>query len=300
MSLGALYVKAALGSVGPRAREVPDTELVRDVVVDRSHLAGYARVCGFAVDDALPATYPHVLAFPLQVQLMAGRTFPLPLPGLVHVRNTITMHRRICAGEQLHARVHAERLVAHPRGVQVDLVARVEVAGEPVWVGRSTYLARGAAAPAPTSPYEMAGGLARSGEPAAAPGPVPDGTPVAVWRVDAGTGRRYAAVSGDVNPIHLHPLAARAFGFPRAIAHGMWTAARVLASLQGRLPDALTYDVAFGRPLLLPSTVELRTRAVDGGWDNDVRSAPDGVGRSDSTRPAKGGHLTATVRPAAG
>jgi acyl dehydratase len=271
--LAPLYLKAALGAVGPRGRELPHAVLVReDVAVDRGHLAEYARVCGFAVDDALPATYPHVLAFPLQVALMAGRTFPLPLPGLVHVRNTITAHRRIDAAERLTVRVHAERLVAHPKGAQVDLVARIEAGGEPVWDGRSTYLARGATAPdadAPSAP-----------EP---PG-IEDGTAAATWRVDAGTGRRYAGVSGDVNPIHLHPLTAKAFGFPRAIAHGMWTAAHALAALQGRLPAALTYDVAFGRPLLLPSTVELRTRAADGGWDLDVRSR-------------KGAHLAGTVRP---
>ena len=122
--LGPLYVKAALGAIGPRGRELPATELVReDVAVDRAHLAEYAHVCGFAVADALPATYPHVLAFPLQVALMAGRDFPLPLPGLVHVRNTITVHRRIDAAERLTVRVHAERLVAHPKGAQVDLVA---------------------------------------------------------------------------------------------------------------------------------------------------------------------------------
>jgi acyl dehydratase len=87
-----------------------------------------------------------------------------------------------------------------------------------------------------------------------------------------------------VNPIHLHPWTAKAFGFPRAIAHGMWTAAHALAALQGRLPAAFTYDVAFGKPLLLPSTVELRTRSADGGWSIEVR------GR-------KGPHLTASVRP---
>lgn len=297
MALGALYIRAALGAVGPRSSTLPDTVLDRAVEVDRTHLADYARVCGFAVDDALPATFPHVLAFPLQVELMAGRSFPLPLPGLVHVRNTITVHRRITADEPLHVAVHAERFVAHPKGAQVDLVANIDAAGDPVWTGRSTYLARGAPAPTtPASRYDLAGESARSGGPVDTAGPVLDGAPSAVWHVDAGTGRRYAAVSGDVNPIHLHPLTARAFGFPRAIAHGMWTAARALASLQGRLPEALTYDVAFGRPLLLPSTVELRTREVDGGWDTDVRS---GV-RSDGTRPEKGGHLTATVRPPAG
>ncbi len=271
--LGPLYLKAALGTLRRRADELPDAELVREAVaVDRAHLAAYARVCGFAVGDALPATYPHVLAFPLQVALMADRGFPLPLPGLVHVRNTITVHRRIDAAEPLDVRVHAERLVAHPRGAQVDLVARVDAGGGAVWEGRSTYLARGA--------------TARDADRPAGPEPqgVTGGPPVATWRVDAGTGRRYAGVSGDVNPIHLHPLTAKAFGFPRAIAHGMWTAARVLAALQGRLPAALTYDVMFGRAVLLPSTVELRTRRAGGGWDVGVGSR-------------KGTHLAGAIRP---
>jgi acyl dehydratase len=268
--LGGLYAKAALGAVGRRGRELPSTELLREnVTVDRDHLAEYARVCGFPVADALPVTYPHVLAFPLQVALMAQRSFPLPLPGLVHLRNRITVHRAIDAAESLAVRVHAEGLRAHPKGAQVDLVATIDAAGEEVWEGRSTYLARGA-----TAPEDAA-------EPSESPG-VPDGPPVATWRVDAGTGRRYAHASGDVNPIHLHPWTAKAFGFPRAIAHGMWTAAHALAALQGRLPGALTYDVVFGKPLLLPSTVQLHTSPTEDGWALEVR------GR-------KGPHLTARI-----
>ncbi|WP_232661533.1 MaoC family dehydratase [Pseudonocardia sp. TRM90224] len=270
MSLAGLYVKAAVGAVGPRSRELPSTELMRSVPVDRAHLAAYARVCGFAVGDVLPLTYPHVLAFPLQVELMASRAFPLPLPGLVHVRNTITARRRIDAAEELDVRVHAERLRAHPKGAQVDLVAEIAAGGEPVWHGRSTYLARGASAP-DSDKFEPP-----------LPSGIEDGPAVATWLVDAGTGRRYAAVSGDVNPIHLHPLTAKAFGFPRAIAHGMWTAAHALAALQGRTADAATYDVAFAKPLLLPSIVELRTRPVGDGWHLDVRSR-------------KAQHLTATL-----
>jgi acyl dehydratase len=256
--LGTLYVKAAIGAVGPRGHALPDTVLSRELTVDRDHLAEYAHVCGFPVADALPATYPHVLAFPLQVELMAQRSFPLPLPGLVHLRNHITVHRAIDAAEPLAVRVHAEGLRAHPKGAQVDLVATIDAAGEEVWMGRSTYLARGATAQegAPEPPE---------------PGGVPDARPVATWRVDAGTGRRYAHASGDVNPIHLHPWTAKAFGFPRAIAHGMWTAARALAALQGRLPEALTYDVAFGKPLLLPSTVQLYTSPGEDGWALEVR-----------------------------
>ena len=73
------------------------------------------------------------------------------------------------------------------------------------------------------------------------------------WRLPDDLGRRYAAVSGDHNPIHMHGLTAKAFGFPRAIVHGMWTKARCLASL--RLPDAYAVDVRFKKPILLPSKV---------------------------------------------
>jgi acyl dehydratase len=142
-----------------------------------------------------------------------------------------------------------------------------------VWRGRSTYLARGAHAPegAPAADVEVSvGALDRM---------------AAQWRVPDDAGRRYAKVSGDVNPIHLSALTAKAFGFKRAIAHGMWVKARALAALSGRLPDALTVDVAFRKPLFLPSTVVLSTAAVDGGWDLAVRNAA-----SDTE------HLVGTVR----
>ncbi|MFC7574387.1 MaoC family dehydratase [Klenkia terrae] len=98
----------------------------------------------------------------------------------------------------------------------------------------------------------------------------------AVWRVPDDAGRRYAKVSGDVNPIHLSGLTAKAFGFERAIAHGMWVKARALAALSGRLPSSFSVDVAFKKPLFLPSTATLSTAARDGGWDLAVRNQKSG------------------------
>ncbi|MDQ1616617.1 MAG: hypothetical protein QOJ60_2556 [Actinomycetota bacterium] len=255
--LGRLYARAMAESRMARSAGLPATEVVLDDVhVDVEHLAAYDDMCGLRLTDALPATYPHVLGFPLQMQLMASRTFPLALPGLVHVRNTIDVRRPVRWDEPLQVRVHAEELRAHEKGTQVDLVTDVTASGEPVWTGNSTYLARGVSIGA-TSVDEVE------------PDPVVDeagGRPSAVWRVPKDTGRRYAAVSGDVNPIHLNPLAAKAFGFPRAIAHGMWAKARCLAALEGRLPDAFRVDVTFRKPLLLPSTAELRESRQDDGW----------------------------------
>ena len=250
-SLGRLYATAVATSRGRGGDTLPDLEVVLPgVTVDRDHLAAYDDVCGFRFGDVLPATYVHVLAFPLAVRVMTDRAFPFPLVGLVHVANRIEVRRPVEAGETLDLRVRAENLRAHPRGRQLDLVAEATVDGEPVWTGTSTYLRRGGRAPDGSGNRE---GRDDAGRDDAQP------RQVAVWPVPGDTGRRYAAVSGDRNPIHLHPLAARAFGFPRAIAHGMWTKARCLAAYEGRLPDAFTVDVDFRAPVLLPSRVAFST-----------------------------------------
>ena len=242
-SLAPLFAKATLTQRG-RGGELPDTVWRREgVVVDRDHLLAYDKVCGFTGGDVLPHTYPHVLGFPLQVALMADRSFPLPLPGLVHLENQITLHRRLTADDPLTISVHAERLRPHPKGRLVDLVTEVDVEGVRVWDGRSTYLRRGSG--------DVSAPRAQD-----APS-LPQGGPAGLIRVPEGQGRAYAAVSGDVNPIHLHAVSAKAMGFPRAIAHGMWTAARTLAVLGQRSTEPSTTHVWFAKPVLLPSTVEV-------------------------------------------
>jgi acyl dehydratase len=274
-SLPALFARAAVTARG-RGGDLPDTRLARTGVrVEAADLAAYDRVCRFPLADTLPPTYPHVLTFPLQMALMSDRSFPLALPGFVHVRNRIDVVRPIRADEPLDLELWAERFATHRSGATVDLCASVSAGGNEVWRSRSTYLSRGAKAPdgAPASDLDLAvGDLPR---------------PVATWRVPDDAGRRYAGVSGDVNPIHLSGLTAKAFGFKRAIAHGMWVEARALAALSGRLPEAMAVDVVFKKPLFLPSTVTLSTAPVDGdGWDLAVRNATTGAD-----------HLLGTVRP---
>lgn len=41
----------------------------------------------------------------------------------------------------------------------------------------------------------------------------------------------------DLNPIHLHALTAKAFGFPRALAHGMYTSARAFSACLNAAPQ---------------------------------------------------------------
>jgi acyl dehydratase len=231
---------------------LPTARLGRTGVrVDRDHLARYDRVCGFRLTDSLPATYPHVLAFGLAMRLMTAAGFPFPVAGLVHVANRITVHRPLGADSPLDLAVHATDLRPHRRGRQFDLVATAAVDGEQVWHGVSTYLRKEpAAAPVATE---------------TPPAPV-DGRAGARWRIPARTGRDYAAVSGDRNPIHTSRLGARLFGFPGPIAHGMWSKARCLAALEGRLPERYTVDVTFRQPIPLPATVSFVASPVADGW----------------------------------
>lgn len=265
-ALPPLYAKALAGSlplVGGGGDSLPDHALeVEAVDIDRDHLASYCRVCGFGLREmAVPATYPHVLVFPLSMALMAQRAFPFALLGLVHIANHIEQHRPIAAGERPSLRLWAENLRPHRRGRQLDIVTEASVDGEVVWREASTYLRRGEGA----SEGARAGGSAE-----------PDrGEVAAVWPIPGDIGRRYADVSGDRNPIHLHGLAARPFGFPSAIAHGMWMKARCLAALEGRTPDALAASVEFRSPLLIPGRARFRL-APRGGRFAFALESPDG------------------------
>lgn len=243
-----IYATAALRR-GNDGDILPDVRYSRaGIRVDVDDLVAYSRVCRFAVSGALPVTYPHLVAFPLQMAVMSGDRFPLPLLGVVHVENRIEVVRPVGVDEPLDVSVWAQDLRPHRRGRQVDLVSEVGVRGEVVWRGVSTYLSRGREHPE----VESSDPPSTESLDAVAAGPL--------WRFDEGTGRAYAAVSGDWNPIHVHALTAKPLGFPSAIAHGMYAYARVLASLGPRLPEVgLTSRVWFRKPVRLPSTVRLRT-----------------------------------------
>ncbi|MEW2393305.1 MaoC/PaaZ C-terminal domain-containing protein [Streptomyces venezuelae] len=227
----------------------PSTRLTTSRTTDADHLAAYRRLCGFpAGNGTLPLTYPHVLAFPLSMRLMTARDFPLPLLGLVHTSIEIDQYKPIHPTEELHLSVRTTALAPHRRGTEATLLIEAASAdGELLWQSRSTYLARHETRPTSTASAPRTG-------PESAPEPAPGEN----WQLPAGLGRRYASVSGDRNPIHLHALTARPFGFPRAIAHGMWTAARCLAE-QGKRETPTHTRIEFKAPVPLPTTVTYST-----------------------------------------
>jgi acyl dehydratase len=267
-----LYARAAAQLIPGASRlpflpggggEIPEIELtLSGVRAAPEAVAAYDKVCGFALRDHLPPTYPHVLAFPLHMAVMADGSFPFGAVGLVHLENRISQKRPVEIGEELTLAVRPTPLRPHPKGRTFSLITEARAGEELAWESESTMLRRGSG-----------DGEARSyGE------RTPDGGPnlapaTSEWRLGGDLGRRYAAVSGDRNPIHMHSLTAKPLGFPAAIAHGMWTKARCLAALESRLPDSFTVDVAFRRPILLPGTVEFGSDTRGEGIDFFVRDA---------------------------
>jgi len=296
-----LYARAALPMI-PGASLLPfvpggggeipdglDLELA-GVVAKPEDVAAYAKVCGFALRDTLPPTYPHMLAFPLHMAVMSNGSFPFGAVGLVHVENSITQKRPIGINEEMTIRVRPTKLQPHPRGKTFSLETEVLVDGEVVWESVSTMLRRGKG----EKSAKQKGGF--ESLPADAP-------PSAEWKLSGDLGRRYAGVSGDRNPIHMHSLTAKPFGFPGAIAHGMWTKARALAQLGSKLPESFEADVRFRKPVLLPARVEFASREQEGEILFAVRDAKkgtphlDGRVRSLSTKAkAKSSSKSATGR----
>jgi acyl dehydratase len=239
----AVYLKAAVGALPGAGRlpfvpggggSLPDLEQRADGLrAGLPQVAEYSRVCGFRLRNELPPTYPHVLAFPLHMRLMTDGSFPFSPVGLVHVENRIEVRRPLRLGEALDVRVR-------PKAVDersFALLSEVWAGGELAWAEESTMLRPGGGSRTRRDSHD------------------PATAPVAEWQLPGDLGRRYAAVSGDRNPIHMHRLTAKAFGFPRAIAHGMWTKARCLAAVEPSLPDAYEVAVRFRKPILLPGRV---------------------------------------------
>jgi acyl dehydratase len=241
--------------------ELPPLRLVRpSVALDPEQIGRYARVCGFIPEQGVPVTFPHVMAFPLHLMLLTDPAFPWPAMGLVHVSNSVRLRRTLHSGQALRIEVESGALVAHDKGQAFTLHTRIYRGGEAVWDADSVYLKRGVA------------GQGHASVPQA------DTTPPALvrearWQLPAQLGRNYATASGDFNPIHLHALSAKVFGFPRAIAHGMWTLGRTLAALQpSKQLGAANVQGDFKSPIFLPAETTLWTAALSAtGRDFEVR-----------------------------
>ncbi len=270
-------LRAAAGALPfvPRGDSLPKRAVnVTDLAIDPAKVAQYAAVTGLRFGDRVPLTYPFALTFPTVMSLVTGFDFPFAAMGSIHVENHITQYRPILVTDTVDVAVHAQNLREHRRGLLVDLVTAVNVGNDLAWHQVTTFL------------HQQRTSLADQpkGSPKKQPKP---GPPNAVLHITGSQIRHYASVGGDHNPIHTNPVAARLFGFPTVIAHGMFSAAAVLANLEGQLPAAAKYSVKFGKPVVLPARAGLYVDRAGDTWNLVLRHLSKGY-------PHLSGTVTAT------
>ena len=267
-------LRAAAGALPlvPRGNQLPSrTVTVEELPIDHTNVAAYAAVTGLRYGNNVPLTYPFALTFPTVMSLVTGFDFPFAAMGAVHTENHITQYQPIAVTDTVGVRVHAENLREHRKGLLVDLVTDVSVGNDIAWHQVTTFL------------HQQRTSLSDEPKPPQKQPKLPP--PNAVLRITPSRIRRYAVVGGDHNPIHTNPIGAKLFGFPSVIAHGMFSAAAVLANLEAGLPDAVTYSVRFGKPVVLPASAGLYVDQVQDGWDISLRNIAKGYP-----------HLTGTLR----
>ena len=217
------------------------------------------------------------------MNMMVKEPFPFAMLGLVHIDNSVTQYRPIGERETVAMAVTFSNLRDHAQGQQFDFVTTVKSEDEIIWEGTSTYLSR-------SKKSSSSKDKKSAPRPVAVKPEVGEKDVHSIFEVPEDIGRRYAFVSGDFNLIHLHPLSARAFGFPKAIAHGMWSKAKCLA-LMDELPDAYTIEVSFKLPIFLPAEVELIAEPV-AQLENTGDTCEFGLYSSKNSKPHLAGVVT--------
>jgi acyl dehydratase len=196
------------------------------------------------------------------MQLLTAKDFPFPLLGLIHLSNRIRVLRPMGGISRAQVSVRVTNLQAHPKGATFDLLTTLDDQLGPLWEAESQMLCRGVKleGEAVEQTWDPSQSLVE----------------VARWKAPADIGRQYAKVSGDYNPIHLSAASAKLFGFPTAIAHGLWNKARTLAALGDHLPKAnLEIAVHFRKPVRLPSEVSLLASAAGSSGELRLIGAQD-------------------------
>jgi acyl dehydratase len=231
---------------------------VPGVRFDATQVARYAAVCGFDAVDVrngyVPVTYPHVLAMPLHLRIMAMDSFPLRPMGLIHISNTIAAPGELRTGATVDLLVAARNYRKTDAGLVFDMDTEMSLGDRPVWRETCVFMSRW-----PESAQRTG---ARPARPPKAP---KDSQVLTEIDVSLRTAWSYARVARDFNPIHLNDRAARFFGLRGAISHGMWSLARSLAErpVDAPAPEA-QLETQFLTPVQLPARVNVKQWTEDG------------------------------------
>lgn len=253
----ALYARIASTLLKKGKGSLPDIKIQYDnQIIQPSDLKKYNKVCGFEHTLIVPSTFIHTRAFELQALLLTHPACPFPYPGLIVFANTIKQTRSLYVGEEFNLSCSFGNLIAHEKGQAFEIVSYLDVKGKRIWEETMVFLYKG---------KEGIGNVFEMQQPVLSENCIKKS-----WSLHQTLGFEYAQASGDFNPIHLHTIPAKLFGFPKHLIHGMWTQSKILVELEKQLSDAFEFSVAFKTPIFLPASIIFRYEKTASGFNFDV------------------------------
>ncbi|SHG95942.1 MaoC/PaaZ C-terminal domain-containing protein [Ferrimonas marina] len=218
--------------------ELPEARIQVDQFrFDLLKLRRYNQFCGFE-QDVLSLSYLFVATQPLQLMLLTDPSVPVKPLGMIHLGVSFYAHKPLDLEQSYRFELSVGEQGQTEKGLEFELVGRFFEGEEEVAGYRSQCLLK-----MPSTERRRRRRGARE------PKVAYEWSKVTDIGLDEVHARGYARVSGDYNPIHLHRLTSKPFGFDAPIAHGMYMVARVLAEVALPLKEA---KFEFKRPALLP------------------------------------------------
>lgn len=251
--------------------ELNSDELTRVIAFapDTKHIKDFKAVCKLRDEDlVIPFLYPAVVVLYPNCCLFASKYYPFPAVGSVHIFNTTTLYRKLTTSEKFTCVLKAEKSVRHAkRGSEVEFVSDlIDKDNKTVWSNSSKFLImhnerKKLAEPAPGSSVAAS----TWDEP-------PSDSELTllfedVWVLGSNASTEYANVSKDYNPIHTSSIAAKLFGFPGIIMHGMYMITRAASECQRIIAvdsHPIVVTTKFQRPCVLPQKVTFKVYSIKG------------------------------------
>ena len=235
-------LRASVTAIKKPGSTLPDKGYtLAGISIDAKQFKSFCEMFGFKT-DTVPSTYWHVRLFGVRTLLTAHPDAPFPMPGMVHLSDQINQFDTIYPDDKLDVECRFGRLLSHDKGTAFETLTTLKRDGKVVWeeITVNLYMGKKGLGESPVSNPSI---------------DINQATFKESWQLPDTLGLKYARMSGDYNPIHLHPMGGKLFGFPRHLIHGWYGLNRTLAPHQHKLAQPHEIYVSFKKPLLLPGVV---------------------------------------------
>jgi hypothetical protein len=249
-------------SKGKNLSPIQKKYVMENIKPDLKKLQAFKQMFGYK-STFVPSTYWHTRFFGVRILLASDKTFPFPLPGMVHLTDTIKQYENILPTDNLRMECSLGDYLVHEKGTAFETTTKLYRGNELVWEENTVNLHIGKTkfANKEYNTYEFPELIQPKAEQLLIP---------------ANTGRKYAKISGDFNPIHIHPLGAKLFGFKKSLMHGWYGLNKILSQNQDMMTKPHELFVAFKKPLFLPGDVILKQSQTGEGIQFEIADRKEG------------------------